>query len=103
MARFSIPDELARSLEARLEQLQRGEIHLQDLPFAVSAWFHAGEAAGRQDQQPEIDRLNHQLDGLWARAYLTNDQRRERILQRLDKGLQEADEATWDRIEQDLA
>lgn len=103
MARFLIPDELAQSLETRLDQLQRGEIQLQDLPFAVSAWFHAGEAAGRQDRQPEVDRLNHQLDVYWARAFLTNDQRRERILQRLHNGLQEADEATWDRIEQQLS
>ena len=103
MARWTLSDQAERTLDAWLDGLQRGQIRLQDLPPSVAAFIHAGEAYGRASRQPEIDRLNHLLDAYWARAFLTNDERRERILQRLDRGLQEADEATWARIEQELA
>lgn len=103
MARWKVSEQAERALEAWLDRLQRGQIQIQDLPPSVAAYLHAGEAYGRAARQPEIDHLNHQLDVYWARAFLTNDERRERILQRLDRGLQEADEATWERIEQQLA
>ena len=103
MARWTVSGHAERTLDAWLDGLQRGQIRLQDLPPSVSAFFYAGEAYGRASRQPEIDTLTHQLDAYWARAFLTHDERRERILQRLDKGLQGADEATWERIEHELA
>ena len=103
MARWTLSDQAERTLDAWLDGLQRGQIRLQDLPPSVAAFIHAGEAYGRASRQPEIDLLNHLLDAYWARAFLTNDERRERILQRLERGLQEADEAAWARIEKELA
>lgn len=103
MARWTVSDQAERTLDAWLDGLQRGQIRFLDLPPSVAAFIHAGEAYGRAAGQPEIDRLNHQLDAYWARAFLTHDERRERILQHLDRGLQEADETTWERIEHELA
>ncbi|GAA1608535.1 hypothetical protein [Leucobacter chromiireducens] len=103
MARRQVSAAAEHTLTHWLDQVSQGQLPLQELPLCVSAWFHAGEAAGRVSRQPEIDQLNHLLDVYWARAFLTNDERRERILQRLDTGLQEADEKVWDRIEQELA
>ncbi|WP_416444697.1 hypothetical protein AB3K78_15420 [Leucobacter sp. HNU] len=103
MVRRRISDAAERTLEAWLDQVTKGQLHIAELPLCVSAWFFAGYADGRASRQHEIDRLEHQLDGLWARAFLKPDERRERILRRLDQGLTNATEEQWQQIEHDLA
>lgn len=96
-------DELTENtLEQWAVALAIGEIQLWELPPSVSQLYLFGHVDGALSRQSEIDQLEHLLDVYWARANLTNDQRRERILQRLDAGLQEADAETWDRIESEL-
>ena len=103
MARQRVSDAAERTLEAWLDQVTKGQLHIAELPLCVSAWFFAGYADGRASRQHEIDRLEHQLDGLWARAFLKPDERRERILRRLEQGLTNATEEQWQQIEHDLA
>ncbi|WP_200329617.1 hypothetical protein [Leucobacter sp. L43] len=91
-----------------------GEIQAGALPPSVVDFYYFGYFEGRESRQHEIDeirqtshqgeidRLTRLVDVYWAEAHLTKDQRRERILKRLDAGLQQADAATWDRIEAEL-
>ncbi len=103
MAQTWTLEAFARILEQRLDELMRGQIRLQDLPPAVSAWFYAGEAYGRAERQPEIDQLEREVQRLHYLAFYSQSERREQLLARLDHGLATANEATWDRLEHDLA
>lgn len=80
----------------------QGTIPVWALPPSVAQFVYYGEAIGRASRQPEIDALEAETNRLHALAFETDAQRRERILRRLDRGLAIADEATWDRLEQDL-
>lgn len=102
MAQTWTLEAFARNLEQRLDELMRGQIRLQDLPPAVSAWFYAGEAYGRASRQSEIDALERETNRLHFLAFHTPGERRERLLARIDEGLATADEETWDRLEHDL-
>ena len=114
MPRLTVSEIAEKHLTHWFEGLITGDIPLWALPPSVAAFFHAGYFEGRESRQDEIDtisnsthqgeidRLTHLVDVYWAEAHLTKDQRRERILERLDAGLQQSDAATWDRIEAEL-
>lgn len=101
--RRSLDEVTENALEQWAVALAAGEIQLWELPPSVSQLYLFGHVDGAKSRQSEIDQLEHLLDIYWARAYLSKDEQRERLLKRLDVGLQLADAATWDRIERDLA
>ncbi|GEM_PF-6268769 len=87
-----------RALEARLDGLMRGQVLLQDLPPAVAAWFYAGEAYGRRSRQPEITRLEREVNLL--HYWLTPERERKAwIEQRLQARITEMTEDDLDRVE----
>lgn len=96
MARAWTFDEFVQSLEQRLDALQRGQVLIQDLPSAVSAWYFAGEAAGRASRQSEIDQLVRAYEQKLDMAYMwafTPKERREEYQRRLDKHFKDQDAA----------
>lgn len=103
MARKTVSDAAERALNTWLDEVMKGQLPIAELPLCVSAWLHAGEAYGRASRQHEIDELEREVNRLHYLAFTTPNERRERLLSRLDQGLTTADEATWDRLEHDLA
>lgn len=97
MARATVSDAAERTLAAWLTGLMEGKIRIQDLPLCVSAWFHAGEAYGRASRQPEIDRLEHEANSLYMRAY-TPKERHEEYQRRLDEHFRLEDQRFFDAL-----
>lgn len=97
MARATVSDAAERTLTAWLTGLMEGQVLLQDLPLCVSAWFHAGEAYGRASRQPEIDRLEHEANSLYMRAYSPKD-RHEEYQRRLDEHFRLEDQRFFDAL-----
>lgn len=103
MARRRISDTATATLDHWLDQFMRGVLHYGELPSAVEAYLHVGHALGRESRQHEIDQLEREVNRLHVLAFYSPSERREQLLARLDQGLATADEATWDRLEHDLA
>lgn len=103
MPRRTVSDAAERTLNTWLDEVMKGQLPIAELPLCVSAWLHAGEAYGRATRQHEIDALEREVQRLHYLAFTTPSERREQLLARLDQGLATADEATWDRLDHDLA
>ncbi len=102
MTRQRITEAAERTLNAWLNGLMQGEVLIQDLPLAVSAWFHAGEACGRASRQTEIDDFEREVQRLGYLAFHTPGERRDMLLARLNHGLTTASPEQWDQLEADL-
>ena len=93
------------------EPINRVEGHLLDQEVPLSRLREEQQLIieGWIARQPEIDALyariaahERECDRLWLAAFSPED-RREYLLNRLDRALTEAPESVWDRIEKDLA
>lgn len=75
------------------EALTDGSLQLWELPPSVAQFFYLGWGSGRAEWQPEIDRLNHQLDVLYMRS-ITPQERQDEYRRRLEAHFErEADRA----------
>lgn len=98
MARVPISKEANETLELWLTQLQEGQIQFADLPLSVSAWYFLGLAEGRASRQVEIERLQHEANILWMRAF-TPKERHEEYQRRLDEHFRLEDQRFFDALE----
>lgn len=84
MTRQAISEIAARHLEAWLDRLMRGDLHLGDLPLPVEGFYYAGWAEGMAYAFQQARHYEHRLDLAYVQAY-TPKERAQEYQRRLDK------------------
>lgn len=77
------PAPVTAQLEVLSDMLMHGELHLQDLPAPLAAFFYLGAAEERTRNEQRIRDLEHECDRLYLAAAHPAKRARE-LQQRLD-------------------
>jgi hypothetical protein len=103
MARFEISAAASGYLEKWLDQLFLGELELWQVPLALQDWYQAGfnEGIAVQPDHARLAWIETEADRLYLAAFSPKD-RREVILDRIDKGYKLIEAAQWKAAETDL-
>jgi hypothetical protein len=92
---FSYPEQIRFSDQAEkylcqlADDLVRGRVGLHQLPASLFAVWTYGFVDGSNSRQAEVERLNHENDQLFLRAYNSPEEVKRIIARRVDQGLEE--------------